>query len=190
MSTTNITEVKIGEQIWTTRNLDVATYRNGDPIFQPTNELDWLEASRSKTPACCAYDFVESNIPIWGRLYNWYAVNDPRGLAPEGWHIPTSREWMKLVDFLGESTAGHKLKSFEHWGGSWGSNESGFTGFPAGAGTYGGGGIFLGEKAYFWSSDKQSHESSFTLKLGRSFYTSFLDVHHSSPQSIRFIKNI
>ena len=76
---------KIGNQIWMTENLKVKKYRNGDIIPQVQDSLQW---SQLTTGAWCYYE----NDPSKGILYNWFAVNDPRGLAPEGWHIPTDKE--------------------------------------------------------------------------------------------------
>lgn len=190
MDTTTIAEVTIGQQIWTARNLNITTYRNGEPIFQVKNEEEWLNASENKKPACCAYNFAESNVPLWGRLYNWYAVNDPRGLVPEGWHVPTEQEWFTLVDFLGESSAAYKMKSVELWHSYYnGSNQSGFNGLPAGAATYGGGFIFLREKAYFWGATAKD-SMAFTLMLGSGSYAGRYKYSHELGQSVRCIKNI
>ncbi len=87
--------VKIGKQIWCLNNLDVATYRNGDQITNIKNKQDWKYANQG---AWCYFEnrFKDRN----GRLYNFMAVSDPRGLAPEGYHIPSEEEWIKLVDLL------------------------------------------------------------------------------------------
>ncbi len=112
--TINYEMIKIGSQIWMLRNLDVDHYRNGDPIPEVKDPNDWLKL---KTGAWC-YFYNDSSFGItYGKLYNWYAVNDPRGLAPEGWHIPSDIEWTTLSSYLGgSSVAGGKLK-----------NESGFS---------------------------------------------------------------
>ena len=77
--------VKIGNQIWMAENLKVTHFRNGDPIPNHTDDAEW----DTPNSAWCAYDNETSNVEIYGRLYNWFAVNDSRGLAPEGWHVPT-----------------------------------------------------------------------------------------------------
>ena len=95
-----------------TKNLDVATFRNGDPIPEAKSNEEWQKAGENKQPAWCYYDNDPKNGAIYGKLYNWYAVNDPRGLAPSGYHIPSDAEWTKLTDFLGGKTvAGDKMKS-------------------------------------------------------------------------------
>lgn len=85
-------EVRIGSQVWTTTNLNVVTFRNGDTIPEAKSEKDWETAGYNKQPAWC---YNENNAGYgvkYGKLYNWYAVNDPRGLAPNGWHIPSDAE--------------------------------------------------------------------------------------------------
>ena len=103
--------VTIGTQIWTTKNLDVSTFRNGDVIPQASTDEAWKAAGENKQPAWCYYDNDTANASKYGKLYNWYAVNDPRGLAPAGYHIPTDAEWTVLTDYLGGyGIAGKKMK--------------------------------------------------------------------------------
>ena len=103
--------VTIGTQTWTTLNLDVATFRNGDPITQAKTNEDWEAAGVNKQPAWCYYDNDPKNGTKYGKLYNWYVVVDTRGLAPAGWHVPTDEEWTVLSTFLGgEESAGEKMK--------------------------------------------------------------------------------
>lgn len=107
--------IGIGTQLWTCKNLDVTTYRNGDPIPEVTDPTAWAALT---TGAWCYYDNDPANNAIYGKLYNWYAVNDPRGLAPTGYHVPSDTEWTTLTDYLGGSTvAGGELKEVgtTHW---------------------------------------------------------------------------
>lgn len=136
-----IEEVKIGTQVWMKKNLNVDKFRNGDPIPEAKTDQEWTRAGKNKQPAWCYYHNDSRNGDTFGKLYNWYAVNDPRGLAPEGWHIPSEKEWIKLVDYLGGAdVAGNKLKSTNIWlvsaedlGIEQGTDESGFSGLPAGS---------------------------------------------------------
>ena len=127
-------DVLIGTQTWTTCNLNVSTYRNGDIIPEVTNPLVWAGLT---TGAWCYYANTSSNGTTYGKLYNWYAVNDPRGLAPVGYHIPTETELDTLFSYLGgTSVAGGKMKSTgtSLWSApnTDATNISGFTGFPGG----------------------------------------------------------
>ena len=91
--------VKIGDQLWMAENLKVTRYRNGDSIPNITDADD----SITEEGAYCNYDNDESNVKTYGRLYNWFAVDDKRGLAPKGWHIPTDDEIKELEMYLGMS---------------------------------------------------------------------------------------
>jgi uncharacterized protein (TIGR02145 family) len=107
-----IETVVIGNQEWTQRNLDVSKYRNGDIIPEVKDYKKWISL---KTGAWCYYNNDPVNGSIYGKLYNWYAVNDPRGLAPEGFHIPSVKEWKDLQSYLNigykSDVAGVKLVS-------------------------------------------------------------------------------
>ena len=125
--------VIIGTQTWTAENLNVSRFKNGEAISY-LNATPWYCLAWD---AWCYYDNNPTNGSIYGKLYNWYAVNDPRGLAPTGYHIPTKEEFMTLINYLGgEQVAGQKMKANFNWpyedAGYHGNNNSGFTGFPAG----------------------------------------------------------
>lgn len=146
--------VTICNQVWTSKNLEVTRYRNGDNIPQVQDAATWASLT---TGAWCYYASNTANGIVYGKLYNWYAVNDPRGLAPAGWHVPSENEWMFLGDTClgGLSVAGGKVKTITVWTGSntGATNSSGFNGLPAGycsaaGGVFGG----LGTNASWWTS--------------------------------------
>jgi uncharacterized protein (TIGR02145 family) len=127
-------QVKIGSQIWMSSNLNVDKFRNGDPILEAKTPEEWKNAGKNKQAAWCNYENDAANGDKYGKLYNWYAVNDPRGLAPEGWRVPKQNEWKTMVNELGgKKVAGAKMKSKNGWkdGGN-GSDESGFSSLPGG----------------------------------------------------------
>ncbi|MFY8166903.1 MAG: fibrobacter succinogenes major paralogous domain-containing protein, partial [Sediminibacterium sp.] len=159
--------ILIGSQYWMDKNLDVTTYRNGDPIPQVTNNVTWANL---RTGAWCYYNNDPANGAIYGKLYNWYAVNDQRGLAPQGWHVPSDAEWFTLGTYLGgDSFAGGKMKTTgtTRWTypNTNASNESGFTGLPGGyrVGGLGTSGAFesLGNGITLWSATESNTTSSF-----------------------------
>ncbi|MBM3160640.1 MAG: fibrobacter succinogenes major paralogous domain-containing protein [Bacteroidetes bacterium] len=154
--------VTIGTQVWMTKNLDVATFRNGDPIPEAKTAKKWKKAGKNKQPAWCYYNNDRVNGAKYGKLYNWYAVNDSRGLAPVGYHIPSDEEWIKLTDFLGGfEKAGTKMKSVNGWydNGN-GTNESGFSGLPGGR-RHGFGPFYgIGDFGFWWSSTETSAGSA------------------------------
>jgi uncharacterized protein (TIGR02145 family) len=142
--------IKIGMQTWMSENLNVSTFRNGDPIPEIKTNEEWEKAYKEGKPAWCYYDNDSKNGIKYGKLYNWHAVNDSRGLAPHGWHVPTDAEWIMLSNYLGKD-AGKKMKSTSGWNKNGnGTNESGFSGLPGGScfGNF----HDIGNYGYWWSS--------------------------------------
>jgi uncharacterized protein (TIGR02145 family) len=148
--------ITIGKQTWMAQNLSVSRYRNGDTIPQVQDYHQWSELT---TGAWCYYQYNKKDFDSvrFGKLYNWYAVNDPRGLAPEGWHIPTEKEWETLVDEVGLEP-GYRLKTDTVWEfdrgqmkGS-GDNRYRFAALPGGARDYNG--EFMNAKytGYWWTA--------------------------------------
>jgi uncharacterized protein (TIGR02145 family) len=128
--------VQIGTQIWMAENLRTTRYQNNDNIQNVISNTVWSGLS---TGAYCNYNNTSNydTINIYGRLYNWYAINDSRNISPTGWHIPSDAEWIILSDFLGGMDyAGGKLKdkcsNLWHSPNTGATNETGFTSFPGG----------------------------------------------------------
>jgi len=157
-------EVIIGAQAWMANNLEITTFRNGDPIPQAASDEAWKIAGQNKQPAYCY------NGETYGKLYNWYAVNDPRGLAPEGWHIPTDAEWTQLSDYLGgERVAGKKMKSTSGWNNKGnGTNESGFNGLPGGYRASNGSFSGQGGLGFWWSASESNTGYAYSRNLNHS----------------------
>jgi uncharacterized protein (TIGR02145 family) len=106
--------IVINDQEWASKNLDVKFFRNGDKIMEAQSYDEWEHAAENKIPAWCYYNENDLNEESYGVLYNWYAVNDPRGLAPEGWKVPSIDDWEKLAEFLGDNHA-YRLRSDDMW---------------------------------------------------------------------------
>lgn len=156
----SITEFKvvvIGNQIWMAENLNINFFQNGDLIPQAKTLEEWEEAGDSKTPAWCYYNFDSSNEKKYGKLYNWYAVGDSRGFAPEGWRIPSDEDWYLLTDNLGYPDGyADKIKAKKGWNLGNNTNSSGFSALPGGfIENTGFGG--LGSDAIWWSSTLDSY---------------------------------
>ena len=161
--------VTIGNQCWMKENLKVSKYRNGDPIPGNLSNAAW---SSTTGGAQADYDNDPTNKAIYGKLYNWYAVADPRGLCPTGWHVPSDAEWNELVKFLdpGADTsfstiAGGMLKAtgtLQAGTGLWetpntdATNSSGFSGLPGGRRNDGGTYYGVGVDGSWWSSTQSS----------------------------------
>ncbi len=160
-------EVTIGTQVWMTKNLDVATFRNGDPIPEAKTHEEWQAAGYNKQPAWCYYDNTPVNGAKYGKLYNWYAVADPRKLCPEGWHVPNDSDWSTLIMYLGgDAVAGGKMKSTMYWTDNYSaSNESGFNGLPGGDRFYNGSFYNVGDYGYWWSSSEYNTTYAWNLSL-------------------------
>ena len=157
------TTVTIANQTWMLKNLDVSTYRNGDLIPQVTNDAEWAALT---TGAYCYYNNDSAKYAaIYGKLYNWYAVNDSRGLAPTGWHVPSDEEWTLLSTGLGGNVeAGGKIKETgtTHWTtpNTGATNSSGFTGLPGGLRDYDGSFLSVGKDGKWWSSTEADTTST------------------------------
>jgi uncharacterized protein (TIGR02145 family) len=159
---TSFKEVSIGNQVWMVENLNVDRFRNGDPIWEAKSDEEWEEAGDNGKPAWCYYDNNPENGARYGKLYNWFAVSDPRGLAPEGWKIPSDEDWSSLTLFLGGGVrAGEKLKFTDFWAendgeSGNGTNESGFTGLPGGERHLNGSFRTIEKFGYWWSSTENN----------------------------------
>jgi len=174
--------IQIGTQKWMSKNLDVAFYRNGDPIPQVTEPTAWAALT---TGAWCYFnnDPIPGN--IYGKLYNWYAVNDPRGLAPQGWHIPSDAEWTTLVALLGgSSVAGGKMKEAGtlNWvaPNTGADNSSGFAGLPGGFRFVSGAFANVGSNSLWWSSTESS--TNFAWNRGLSYLNGNLNSAGNAKQ--------
>lgn len=143
--------VQIGTQCWMQSNLKVSKYQNGDAIPTGLSDNVWR---RTTSGAYAIYDNNNANDALYGKLYNWYAVKDVRGLCPIGWHVPSEDEWGELKGHLEHSVAGGKLKSVTGWNSpnTGATNESGFTGLPGGTRYFSGEFNFLGSVGVWWSS--------------------------------------
>ena len=195
--------VKIGDQIWMAENLNVSNYLNGDQIPEVYHKNKWGEIT---TGGWCHYDNEIKNEAIYGKLYNWHAVNDQRGLAPDGWHIPSDTEWKALESYL-------ELKNYEADNSGWrgkyvgdalketgiahwkapndtATNSTRFTALPGGYRDVSGLFYVIGHSGYWWSSTR--HKDFFAWY--RSIYHSHREIHRTSGYegdgfSVRCIKD-
>ncbi|ARM30476.1 fibrobacter succinogenes major paralogous domain-containing protein [Prosthecochloris sp. HL-130-GSB] len=157
--------ITIGDQIWMVSNLNVTRFRNGDAITEINDPTQWrhqASAGRCSIPG--------QNDDKTGKLYNWYAVTDSRGLAPEGWRIPNEEDWCTLIEYLGGmNSAGGALKQHHdnHWKSpnAGANNKSGFSALPAGMRTLYGDFMYHNTHCYFWSSTplNDKHARVFSL---------------------------
>jgi uncharacterized protein (TIGR02145 family) len=177
--------VKIGNQTWMAENLNVITFRNGDTIATAYDEEDWMLGDIFLEPAYVDFDFDPDNGQFFGKLYNYFAISDARGIAPEGWRLPTSEDWNELARALGgPEAATAKLKSAEGWVENNGTDESGFTAYPIGMIDKDGSFLDLGFAAYFWTStvdgdfviNRSLSENKYAFEAAQSFPGNGLSV--------------
>ena len=160
--------VKIGAQIWTTKNLSVDTFRNGELIPEAKTAKEWQDFNDNKRPAWCSYNFDPVNDSLYGKLYNWYAVNDSMVMAPMGWHVASNEEWKVLIDLAGGiSAASKKLKAKIGWTDHSGSSDNngtddyGFMALPNGEIHRDGEFSSLGSMGVWWTSSTYDDPVSF-----------------------------
>jgi uncharacterized protein (TIGR02145 family) len=157
IESSDIKSVQIGNQIWMAQNLNVAAFRNGEPIPEAKNQQEWVQAGEKSQPAWCHFNNDPASSEKYGRLYNFYAATDPRGIAPEGWHVASDDEWTQLSNAVGgDVAAGTKLKSKGGWNSGNGADAVGFAALPAGG--RGGTSAFNGQGtvAVYWSTTSKS----------------------------------
>lgn len=173
-------EIQIGAQVWSSENLTVDTYLNGEPI-----STDWIAAQQSVSNRSVVKKVSSTNY-----LYSWYVLNDARGIIPEGWKIPTKQDWEILFQYLGgKEIAGKKLKEVYGWDlPNNATNESGFSAFPTGimsetvtkSTTY----------AYYWTLSEYDNQSAYFVELvNSSAYCSINAYNKQLGLSIRLIKD-
>jgi uncharacterized protein (TIGR02145 family) len=167
-------------------------FRNGEVIPFINSEEEWKIAGENKQPAWCYNENKPSNGAKYGKLYNWYAVTDPRGLCPVGWHVPSDAEWTLLVNYIGgQAIAGNKMKSTSDWyKNANGDNSVGFNGLPGGYCILFGAFSDVGMSCAWWSSTRGKTDCSLVRKLnyedGKIIKT---DFHRSNGASVRCLKD-
>lgn len=152
-------------------NLNVEYFRNGDLIPETKENYEWEKAGNNEQPSWCYYDNNSANGKIYGKLYNWYAVKDSRGLAPDGWHIPSDEEWTVLKDYLGgEDVAGGKMKftGTQYWQSpnKAATNGSDFSGLSGGYRSVNGEFNDIGDSGSWWCSTELNTYLAWSSCLG------------------------
>ena len=171
-------EVKIGDQVWMAENLNVEVFSNGEPILEAKTATEWNDAAKNHKPAWCYYDNDAKNGTKFGKLYNFYAVTDPRGLAPKGWHVASHEEWIKLFKNV-KPNSSSKLKTNEYWtnnGGYNGSNSTGFNGLPGGDRSPTGEFKEKYDYGCWWNSTESDIENSWMSILSRYDFVSEIET--------------
>lgn len=201
------TTIEIGTQVWMMENLKTTTYRDGTIIPNVTDEVEWTGLSSG---AYCNYGNYEANVATYGRLYNWYAIDDAHNIAPEGWHVPTEDEYKILMNYIGgPNVTGIKLKEAGnvHWvnqpwyGNVGGDNSSGFTALPGGCrNMWGGSGSsfnYKNDRGNWWTASELGADNAQYMYLQSSsawiwgiwYNTGMNDRDKRSGHSVRCVKD-
>jgi uncharacterized protein (TIGR02145 family) len=175
--------VKIGTQEWMAENLHTSRYANGDLISTNLSNAEWINTNETQLGAWSYYGNNTSYSCPYGKLYNWYACVDPRGLCPTGWNLPTDEDWNTLINFLDPNadggnnynsaggllkTEGTSQSSFGYWSApnTGASNSAGFSALPGGVREYAIGGYYaLGTYGGWWSTSENNTNSAWAREL-------------------------
>jgi uncharacterized protein (TIGR02145 family) len=193
--------VKIGGNEWMKENLTVETFLTGDSISKANSAEEWIAANKEKKAAWCFYNFSEEDGKKYGKLYNWYALTDQRGLAPKGWRLPKETDFENF-DKIYKYKAGLKLKSTTGWN-TWesidangvkktnsanGDNTSGFTGLPGGCVDNNGLFFHKGINGYFWTISEKDNISAIHRALKNNEVFVFNFANKGFGYSVRCVK--
>jgi len=186
--------VKIGDQIWSTKNLNVNKFRNGVIIPEAKSDYDWNTYNEKYQAAWCYYNYDSKNGVKYGKLYNFYAINDNKGICPSGWHVPSIEEWLLLITNVGDTSnlngsglslalerAAKKIVSESEWNidsipfhsNHISFNESGFSAVPSGmkrsisspSGSFEG----IGTESTWWSSTFKDYYNAFGITVTKNY---------------------
>jgi uncharacterized protein (TIGR02145 family) len=184
--------VMIGNNFWMAENLKTTKYNNGVAINPISTKTAW---GTDDIGAFCYYDFNTNYNSSYGKLYNWYVVNNSNGynVCPKGWHVPSKIEWDNLaITLQGAEVAGGKMKATSDWNtpNTNASNSSGFQGLPSGKSDINGNFTKLKTNGYWWSSSEFSKENAFFIDLGYNY--GLMNVNNDNKNngySIRCVKD-
>ena len=193
-----IRTIDIGNQTWGVENLNVFSFQNGDSIPQAKDINEAFEWSLEKKPFWCYYNFDDSLAKTYGKLYNWYAVNDSRGLAPKGWKVASKNDWETLINYAcGIYSAGNKLKSDDpdlwlNFNGN--SNDFGFSAKPGGILRFDDQSFYffdgtLRRLGAWWTKDSNIEDNAFGVIM-RTSPSSEIEIKEEQKQSLLSVKII
>ncbi len=181
--------IKIGQQLWMKRNLDVDVFNNGDFIKHAKTEKEWILAGEKGEPAWCYYNNSKRLAKKYGKLYNWYVLNDPRGIAPPGFILPSDVDWNTLKNNV--LNEGFVLFSKKGWSDRIAYTDTkGFDALPGGYRSFNGVFFGLGRNAFWWSisEDNEFIAWCYYMRCSCSYLFRYADI-KSCGFSIRCIKN-
>ena len=184
--------VEIGDQCWFAENLRSSTYTNGDAITRSLDDREWKSIS---VGACSVYENDSNALAEYGLLYNWFAIDDERGLCPPSWHVPSIGDWSDLTKSFGdEAIAGKLMRSEELW--IYGSSETeqagakGFDALPGGSRRENGSYVHEGTGAGWWSSSRYGTDAWYLFMSSNSAHLGRTTGNQHHGFSVRCVQDV
>lgn len=182
--------IQIGDQTWMQKNLDVERFRNGDLIPKVSDFEEWRESYENEQPAWCYYENDSILGQKHGKLYNWYAVTDPRGLSPVGFHVPNKDEWQILFDTFKDTAIAN---SIDFWKNDVQNDHKGFRAIPSG-GRFEEAAVeffyYLNKEAWWWTTTEMDHHMAFCVSYDVKYDARISDYYKHAGMSVRCIKDV
>ena len=190
LSAQELETIQIGYQTWMQKNLDEERFRNGDVIPEVTNWEEWMRAGENEKPAWCYYDNDSILGQKHGKLYNWYAVMDPRGLSPVGFHVPNKDEWEILFKTFEDATL---TDGIDFWLDDVQNDHKGFRAIPSG-GRFHEAAVeffyYLNIKAWWWTTSDMDKNVAYCVNYDVKYDVQIFDYYKDVGISVRCIKDV
>lgn len=190
LSAQELETIQIGYQTWMQKNLDVERFRNGDVIPEVTNFEEWMRAGENEQPAWCYFDNDSILGQKHGKLYNWYAVIDPRGLSPVGYHVPNKDEWEILFKTFEDATL---TDGIDFWLDDVQNDHKGFRAIPSG-GRFHEAAVeffyYLNIEAWWWTTSDMDKNVAYCVNYDVKYDVLIFDYYKDVGISVRCIKDV
>lgn len=190
LSAQELETIQIGYQTWMQKNLDVERFRNGDVIPEVTNWEEWMRAGENEKPAWCYFDNDSILGQKHGKLYNWYAVMDPRGLSPVGFHVPNKDEWEILFKTFEDATL---TDGIDFWLDDVQNDHKGFRAIPSG-GRFHEAAVeffyYLNIEAWWWTTSDMDKNVAYCVNYDVKYDVLIFDYYKDVGISVRCIKDV
>ncbi len=190
LSAQELETIQIGYQTWMQKNLDEERFRNGDVIPEVTNFEEWMRAGENEQPAWCYFDNDSILGQKHGKLYNWYAVMDPRGLSPVGFHVPNKDEWEILFKTFEDATL---TDGIDFWLDDVQNDHKGFRAIPSG-GRFNEADVeffyYLNIQAWWWTTSDMDKNVAYCVNYDVKYDVLIFDYYKDVGISVRCIKDV
>ncbi len=182
--------IQIGNQTWMQENLDVERFRNGDLIPKVSDFEEWRKSYENGQPAWCYYDNDSILGQKHGKLYNWYAVTDPRGLSPVGFHVPNKDEWEILFNTFKDTAL---TNGIDFWSNGVQNDHKGFRAIPSG-GRFEEAAVeffyYLNVEAWWWATTEMDQHMAFCVSYHVKYDARISDYYKHTGMSVRCMKDV